>query len=66
MDKRKNPIMKGKVGIMTAGSSDIAVAEEAKAVAEAMGCKVFTEYDIGVAALQPHAGPTLQDAGTGS
>ncbi len=51
VDKRKNPIMKGKVGIMTAGSSDIAVAEEAKAVAEAMGCKVFTEYDIGVAAL---------------
>ena len=27
------------------------MAEEAKAVAEAMGCKVFTEYDIGVAAL---------------
>jgi NCAIR mutase (PurE)-related protein len=51
VDKRKEPAMKGKVGIMTAGSSDIAVAEEAKAVAEAMGCQVFTEYDIGVAAL---------------
>ncbi len=51
VDKRKDPVHKGKVGIMTAGSSDIAVAEEAKAVAEAMGCEVFTEYDIGVAAL---------------
>ena len=51
VDKRKDPVMKGKVGIMTAGSSDIAVAEEAKAVAEAMGCQVFTEYDVGVAAL---------------
>ena len=51
IDKRKDPVIKGKVGIMTAGSSDIAVAEEAKAVAEAMGCQVFTEYDVGVAAL---------------
>ena len=51
VDKRRDPVMKGRVGIMTAGSSDIAVAEEAKAVAEAMGCQVFTEYDIGVAAL---------------
>jgi pyridinium-3,5-biscarboxylic acid mononucleotide synthase len=51
VDKRKDPVMKGKVGILTAGSSDIAVAEEAKAVAECMGCEVFTEYDVGVAAL---------------
>ena len=51
VDKRRDPVQKGRVGIMTAGSSDIAVAEEAKAVAEAMGCQVFTEYDIGVAAL---------------
>jgi pyridinium-3,5-biscarboxylic acid mononucleotide synthase len=51
VDKRKDRELRGRVGIMTAGSSDIAVAEEAKAVAEAMGCQVFTEYDIGVAAL---------------
>jgi pyridinium-3,5-biscarboxylic acid mononucleotide synthase len=51
VDKRKDRELTGRVGIMTAGSSDIAVAEEAKAVAEAMGCKVFTEYDVGVAAL---------------
>ena len=51
VDKRKDPVMRGKVGILTAGSSDIAVAEEAKTVAECMGCEVFTEYDVGVAAL---------------
>ncbi len=62
VDKRKDPAMKGKVGIMTAGSSDIAVAEEAKAVAEAMGCQVFTEYDIGVAALHRMLDPLYAHA----
>jgi len=41
----------GKVGILTAGTSDIPVAEEARVVAEEMGCKVFTAYDVGVAGL---------------
>jgi pyridinium-3,5-biscarboxylic acid mononucleotide synthase len=41
----------GKVGILTAGTSDIPVAEEAKLIAEEMGCEVFTSYDIGVAGL---------------
>jgi hypothetical protein len=41
----------GKVGILTAGTSDIPIAEEARVVAEEMGCTVFTAYDVGVAAL---------------
>jgi hypothetical protein len=41
----------GKVGILAAGTSDIPVAEEARVVAEEMGCTVFAAYDVGVAAL---------------
>lgn len=41
----------GKVGIITAGTSDIPVAEEARAMAEEMGCEVFTAYDVGVAGI---------------
>ena len=40
---------KGRVGIITAGSSDIPVAEEAGAIVRVMGCKVFTSYDVGIA-----------------
>jgi NCAIR mutase (PurE)-related protein len=41
----------GIVGIMTAGTSDIAVAEEAATVCEIMGCKVERAYDVGIAGL---------------
>jgi NCAIR mutase (PurE)-related protein len=41
----------GKIGVITAGTSDIAVAEEAKIIAEEMGGKVFTVYDVGVAGI---------------
>ena len=41
----------GKVGLITAGTSDIAVAEEAKIICESMGCEVITSYDIGVAGI---------------
>ena len=40
---------KGKIGIITAGSSDISVAEEAKVISQIMGCTVFTSYDVGIA-----------------
>jgi len=40
---------KGIVGIITAGSSDIPVAEEAKAILKAMGCESFSSYDVGIA-----------------
>ncbi len=41
----------GKVGVISAGTSDICVAEEAKIICESMGCQVFTSYDIGVAGI---------------
>ncbi len=41
----------GIVGIITAGSSDIPVAEEAKVIAESMGCSVITSYDLGIAGI---------------
>jgi len=41
----------GRVGILTAGTADIPVAEEAKVTAEAMGCEVLIEYDVGVAGI---------------
>jgi len=41
----------GKIGVIAAGTSDIPVAEEAKVVAEEMGCQVLTAYDVGVAGI---------------
>jgi len=41
----------GKIGILTAGTSDIPVAEEAKVIAQEMGCEVVTAYDVGVAGI---------------
>ena len=41
----------GKIGIITAGSSDIPVAEEAKVIAESMGCEVISSYDLGIAGI---------------
>jgi len=41
----------GRVGMISAGTSDIPVAEEAAMIAEEMGCKVTRIYDVGVAGL---------------
>ncbi len=41
----------GKIGLLTAGTSDVGVAEEAKIVAEELGCVVLTAYDVGVAGI---------------
>ena len=41
----------GKIGILTAGTSDIPVAEEARVIAEEMGCEVITAYDVGIAGI---------------
>ncbi|MFX1448059.1 MAG: nickel pincer cofactor biosynthesis protein LarB [Promethearchaeota archaeon] len=41
----------GIIGIITAGSSDIPVAEEAKVIAESMGCQVISSYDLGIAGI---------------
>jgi len=51
---------KGKIGILTAGTSDIPVAEEAKVTAEEMGCEVLTAYDAGVAGIHRLFSPLKQ------
>ena len=41
----------GRVGILTAGTSDIPVAEEADVIAREMGCETRTFFDVGVAGI---------------
>lgn len=47
----------GHVGVISAGTSDIPVAEEAALIAEEMGCQVTCIYDVGVAGLHRLIGP---------
>ena len=44
--------LKGKVGIVTAGTADLHVAEEIRAILEELGCKVLLIADAGTAGLQ--------------
>jgi len=41
----------GSVALLTAGTADISVAEEARIVLEEMGCRVHAFYDIGIAGM---------------
>ena len=41
----------GRVGILTAGTSDLPVAEEAEVIAREMGCETRSFYDVGVAGI---------------
>lgn len=47
----------GRVGIITAGTSDIPVAEEAAMMCREMGCTVYTTYDAGVAGIHRLVAP---------
>jgi pyridinium-3,5-biscarboxylic acid mononucleotide synthase len=47
----RQPLTGGHVGVITAGTSDVPAAEEARFIAEAMGCRVSTIYDVGVAGV---------------
>jgi len=40
-----------KVGLITAGTADLRVAEEARVIIEEMGCDAVTIYDVGIAGL---------------
>ena len=42
---------KGKIGIITAGTSDIGIAEESRLMCESMNCNCITSYDVGIAGL---------------
>ena len=46
---KKEPM--AKIGIITAGTSDINIAEEARVIVEEGGCEAITSYDIGVAGI---------------
>ena len=47
----------GKIGILTAGTSDVAIADEARMVADACGVDVRLEADLGVAGLHRFVAP---------
>ena len=51
--KKGQPPMRtgGKIGVLTAGTVDLAVAEEATMIAQEMGCETYLEADAGVAGI---------------
>lgn len=51
------PSSGGRVGVLTAGTSDVRVAEEAALICREMGCEVARGYDVGVAGLHRLFGP---------
>ena len=48
---REPPAERGTVGVVTAGTSDVRVAEQAVALVTEMGCSVETLYDVGVSGI---------------
>ena len=60
--KRDDFVLKktgGKVGILTAGTADLGVAEEAQMIANEMGCSTILEADAGVAGIHRLSEPLL-------
>lgn len=55
----------GKIGVLSAGTSDVPVAEEARVIAEEMGCEAIAVYDVGVAGIHRLFDPlrALKEAG---
>ena len=49
--KKPIKIGDGRIGILTAGTSDIGVAEESVLICEAMNCRCITSFDVGVAGI---------------
>jgi uncharacterized protein (TIGR00268 family) len=50
----------GRVGILSAGTSDLPAAQEAAMVCREMGCEVYTTFDVGVAGLHRLFGPLAE------
>ncbi len=61
----RRTITGGRVGLLTAGTSDVPVAEEARLVAEEMGCDVAALFDVGVAGLHRLLEPLREMLGAG-
>jgi NCAIR mutase (PurE)-related protein len=51
LQKKKTPVPESRIAIITAGTSDMPVAEEAAITAELLGNKVVRIYDAGVAGI---------------
>lgn len=49
--QQRKPELKGDILVVTAGTADIPVAEEARVTAEVMGSRVESLYDVGVAGI---------------
>lgn len=51
VDGRRRTRSGGVVAILAAGTSDVPVCEEARVIAEELGCEVLTAYDVGAAGV---------------
>ena len=62
------PEARGVVGVLAAGTSDVAVAGEAVAMIRAMGVDALTAFDVGVAGLHRLSAPleAMREAGAGA
>ncbi len=62
------PEVRGAVGVLAAGTSDVAVAGEAVAMIRAMGVDALTAFDVGVAGLHRLSAPleAMREAGAGA
>jgi len=62
------PEARGAVGVLAAGTSDVAVAGEAVAMIRAMGVDALTAFDVGVAGLHRLSAPleSMREAGAGA
>lgn len=49
--RTETPRTGGRIAVLAAGTADVAVAEEARLVAQALGCETETHYDVGVAGI---------------
>ena len=54
----------GRVGVLTAGTSDVPMAEESAMLLQEMGCEVYTVFDVGVAGLHRLFDPLQELLGT--
>lgn len=50
-DDYQQPEPDGRVAVLSGGTSDVPVAEEAAVIAREMGCEIETMYDVGVAGV---------------
>ncbi len=55
------PEKRGAVSLITAGTADVRVAEEARVVLEEMGCRVHSYFDVGIAGLH-RVFPAVKDS----